>query len=281
VPAPAELHQQPSAGDPNMLPKLAVAAQLRAAVLPSFGPTDLHRAARPRITLHDRAIWTPDDQGEYNSGEPCRTDLNARHPAENRKVGGSIPSLPVQMAFRLRYGQRQVNDRPSTGSGAVTIRKRRDGWQVIVYAALDPLTGKQRQLTRQVNGSYRQAEKVEGRLRTEVADGQHAGTRLKTLGELVDLWIERRAASDKPISPDTVEDYRGLIAKKIKPALGSKRLHTINARVLDVFYDDLQRFGNAKATPAPEPAPRPRRSPGARTRARLLARRSPPLATSG
>jgi integrase len=129
----------------------------------------------------------------------------------------------------------------------VTIRKRRGGWQVIVYAGLDPLTGKQRQLTRQVNGSYRQAEKVEARLRTEVADGQHAGTRLKTLSELVDLWIERRAASDKPISPDTVEDYRSLIAKKIKPALGSKRLHTINARVLDAFYDDLRRFGNAKA----------------------------------
>jgi integrase len=129
----------------------------------------------------------------------------------------------------------------------VTIRKRRDGWQVIVYAGLDPLTGKQRQLTRQVNGSRRQAEKLEARLRTEVADGQHAGTRVKTLGELVDLWIERRAASDKPISPDTVEDYRSLIAKKIKPALGGKRLHTVNARALDAFYDDLRRSGNAKA----------------------------------
>jgi integrase len=129
----------------------------------------------------------------------------------------------------------------------VTIRRRRDGWQVIVYAGLDPLTGKQRQLTRQVNGSRRQAEKVEARLRTEVADGRHAGTRVRTLGELVDLWIDWRAASDKPISPDTVEDYRSLIAKKIKPALGSKRLHTINARVLDAFYDDLRRYGNAKA----------------------------------
>jgi hypothetical protein len=48
----------------------------------------------------------------------------------------------------------------------VTIRKRRDGWQVIVYAGLDPLTGKQ----------------------------------VKTLGELCDLWIERRVSSDKPIS---------------------------------------------------------------------------------
>jgi integrase len=139
----------------------------------------------------------------------------------------------------------------------LTIRARTHGWQVIVYAGLDPLTGKQRQITRQVNGSRRQAEKVEARLRTEVADRQHAGTRLKTLGELVDLWIERRAASDKPISPHTLEDYRSLIANKIKPALGGKRLHTINARVLDAFYDDLRRGGNAKA--------------GARARARARA----------
>jgi Phage integrase, N-terminal SAM-like domain len=136
---------------------------------------------------------------------------------------------------------------------------RTKGWQVIVYAGLDPLTGRQRQLTRQVNGSRRQAEKVEARLRTEVADGQHAGTRVRTLGELCDLWIERRVASDKPSSPDTVEDYRSLIAKKIKPALGGKRLHTINARVLDGFYDDLRRYGNAKA------------AAGARARARAEA----------
>ncbi|HKE98171.1 MAG TPA: tyrosine-type recombinase/integrase [Actinomycetes bacterium] len=129
----------------------------------------------------------------------------------------------------------------------MTIRRRRDGWQVIVYAGLDPLTGKQRQITRQVNGSRRQAEQVEARLRTQVADGQHAGTRLKTLGELVDLWVEWRAGRDKPISPRTLEDYRGLIANKIKPALGGKRLHTINARVLDAFYDELRRNGNAKA----------------------------------
>jgi hypothetical protein len=46
------------------------------------------------------------------------------------------------MALGLRYGQRKVNDQLSTGSEAVTIRKRRVGWQVIVYAGLDPLTGR-------------------------------------------------------------------------------------------------------------------------------------------
>jgi integrase len=85
----------------------------------------------------------------------------------------------------------------------MTIRARRDGWQVIVYAGLDPLTGKQRQLTRQVNDSLRAAKQVEAELRAEVTDGRHAATTTATLGELVDLWLQRRADSGKPISPHT------------------------------------------------------------------------------
>jgi integrase len=162
----------------------------------------------------------------------------------------------------------------------VTIRKRRGGWQIIVYAGLDPLTGKQRQITRQVNGSRREAEKVEARLRTEVADGQHAGTRLKTLGELLDLWIERRAASDKPISPDTVEDYRSLIAKKIKPALGESASTPSTLASLTPSMTICGGMATPKPHLAREPAPGPRRLPGARTRARLSPRRSPARATS-
>jgi integrase len=129
----------------------------------------------------------------------------------------------------------------------MTIRARRGGWQVIVYAGLDPLTGKQRQITRQVNGSYKQAEKEEARLITEVADGRHTGTRAKTFGELLDAWLTWRADNDKPISPRTVNDYRSLIETKIKPALGSRRLNKIDPRTLDAFYAELRRAGNAKA----------------------------------
>ena len=103
--------------------------------------------------------------------------------------------MALRLDSRSTTGQRLTVD---PWSGAVTTRERRGGWQVIVYAGLDPLTGTQRQLTGQVDGSFRQAEKLEARLRTEVADGQHAGTRLKTLGELVGLWLERRAPATSP-----------------------------------------------------------------------------------
>jgi hypothetical protein len=80
------------------------------------------------------------------------------------------------------------------------IRQRSNGWQVLVYAGLDPLTGRQRYISRQVNGSYRQAQKEEARLKTEVADGRHTGTRAKTFAELLDRWIEWRPDNGKPIS---------------------------------------------------------------------------------
>jgi hypothetical protein len=57
----------------------------------------------------------------------------------------------------------------------MAIRERRGGFQVMVYVGLDPITGRQRYVSRQVNGSRREAERLEARLKTEAADGGHAG----------------------------------------------------------------------------------------------------------
>jgi hypothetical protein len=64
-----------------------------------FCPVDLHRAALTRITLNDQSACTPADQSEWGPGESCRTTLDEWHPAESRKVGGSIPSPPTTSAL--------------------------------------------------------------------------------------------------------------------------------------------------------------------------------------
>jgi hypothetical protein len=61
-------------------------------------PTDLHRAAQRRITLNAQVAQILAGQQECDCGEPSRTEPNQSHPAENRKVGGSIPSLPTRSA---------------------------------------------------------------------------------------------------------------------------------------------------------------------------------------
>jgi hypothetical protein len=78
-----------------VLPKLAVVVQVQGRDSASVLPTILYRAARPGTIPHSRPLWTPAGQGERRPGEASRTLLDELHPAENRKVGGSIPSLPT------------------------------------------------------------------------------------------------------------------------------------------------------------------------------------------
>ena len=131
----------------------------------------------------------------------------------------------------------------------MAIRKRRGGFQVLVYAGLDPITGRQRYISRQVNGSRREAERLEARLKTQVADGGHVGTRARTLTEMVDIWLDWRATNGRDISPRTLDDYRNLAAAKIAPGIGKHPLGKVNPRLLDAFYQQLRREGNAWARP--------------------------------
>jgi hypothetical protein len=59
--------------------------------------------------------------------------------------------------------------------------KRRDGWGIRVHAGVDPVTGKQRRIGRQVQGSRRKAERRETRLKAQVMEGRHRGARAKTV----------------------------------------------------------------------------------------------------
>src|SRR5215204_934583 len=58
-------------------------------------PTNPHQAERRRIIWDDRVHSHPADQGGCDSDVPSWTDPNDLHQAENRKVGGSMPSLPI------------------------------------------------------------------------------------------------------------------------------------------------------------------------------------------
>lgn len=124
----------------------------------------------------------------------------------------------------------------------MTIRPRRGGYQVIVYAGIDPVTGRQRQIAGQVKGK-REAERLEAKLRAEVADGRHRGTSARTVGELLDVYLAWREMSGKPLSPATLNDYRTIVETKLKPALGKLRLPQLDPVTLDRFYGQLRRRG--------------------------------------
>jgi integrase len=126
------------------------------------------------------------------------------------------------------------------------IRARRDGWQVIVYASIDPVTGRQRQITRQVKGSRKQAEREETRLKAEVMAGRHRGAAAKTLGEMVGLYLDWREHNGKPIGPRTIHGYRALHEARIKPGVGKLRLPQVDPPALDRFYAALRKTGSLR-----------------------------------
>jgi integrase len=126
------------------------------------------------------------------------------------------------------------------------IRPRRDGFQVIVYTGIDPVTGRQRQISRQVKGSRKQAERIETRLKAEVIAGRHRGTAAKTLGEMVDVYLDWREQNDKPIGPRTIQGYRALAEARIKPGIGKLRLPQVDPPALDRFYTALRKNGSLR-----------------------------------
>jgi Phage integrase, N-terminal SAM-like domain len=121
------------------------------------------------------------------------------------------------------------------------IRKRGARWQVRVYVGRDLLTGRKRYTTATVS-TRAEATRLEARLVTEIDQGRHRAAGSKTVGELVERWLEWRQ-SVKPISPTTLAGYRGYIDRTILPALGTVPLRRLDAATLDTIYARLRQTG--------------------------------------
>ncbi|MGH9105088.1 MAG: tyrosine-type recombinase/integrase [Acidimicrobiales bacterium] len=111
-------------------------------------------------------------------------------------------------------------------------------WRLRVFAGRE--AGKVRQVSRNFKGTKRQAESALAKLVADVERQQVATGRVGTLGELVDQWLEDMAPHR---SSYTMREYRRIVAKAIKPALGGVRIDKINGRHLDNFYRRLYESG--------------------------------------
>ena len=115
-----------------------------------------------------------------------------------------------------------------------------------MFAGRDPLTGHKRWLSRQVDGqtkaAWRQAKKVEAELLEQLDRGERRDGRSRTIGELVERWLEWRQQV-RPISPVTVANYRGAIDRYIVPNLGRAMIHEVDAATLDTLYARVRATG--------------------------------------
>lgn len=131
------------------------------------------------------------------------------------------------------------------------IRRRKGAWEVVVFAGRDPITGKERRVSRSVPGSAgqnrppKEARDLEARLRTEVAAGRHREAHA-TVGEFLDRWIEHIRPDS---SPYTIQGYEGIIARYLKPHIGNVALAKVTTSMLDGLYRSLRASGGKNGRP--------------------------------
>ena len=124
-------------------------------------------------------------------------------------------------------------------------------FQAIVYAGVDPLTGKERYL-RETSRTYDQAEVSLTRLQAQVDEDRHPKSGI-TIGQAVTQWLDVVDLEDT-----TRERYQDLIRIYIAPTFGDLAAAKLDAELLERFYARLQRcraLCNGKASASHECRP--------------------------
>lgn len=112
------------------------------------------------------------------------------------------------------------------------MRERSPGvWELRVSLGRDP-TGKLRQRSVTFRGGKRAAATRLAQLVADTAEDRAPDTD-STVGHLLDEWLR---LAERDLSPTTLGEYRRLIAKRIKPALGTQRLASLTPRQIDELY---------------------------------------------
>jgi len=125
------------------------------------------------------------------------------------------------------------------------LRQRGNAWELRAYAGIDPLTNRQKYVTRTFHGGKREAEEALARLVVEVCGGGHAAQDT-TVGDLLRQWLELTKAE---LSPTTARGYEWIIRTYILPTLGSTRLARLKSSQLDRFYANLRDQGGQDGKP--------------------------------
>jgi hypothetical protein len=122
----------------------------------------------------------------------------------------------------------------STGRSRGHIRQRGNSFQVLVYAGLDPLTGKEIRLTGSA-GTETEAKALLKRFRARV-DEQRAPRTKASFRAAMDAWLRVL-----DVEESTRESYEQYARVHLYPAFGDEPVSRVTAQLLEAFYAELRR----------------------------------------
>src|SRR5829696_2695652 len=132
--------------------------------------------------------------------------------------------------------------RTSTGY-SMEERPRTSGkphWRVRVWVD-DPASGNRNLQTVGIFASKTEAQREGARAVEQRQRGALLQPTNMTVGELLDLWIDQEMP--KTVRPENQENYRIIVTKHLKPALGSIRVQRLSVQAIEAFYGTLSEAG--------------------------------------
>ncbi|MDL2232245.1 site-specific integrase [Ruminococcaceae bacterium OttesenSCG-928-L11] len=126
--------------------------------------------------------------------------------------------------------------RNAHGSG--TIRQRKDGtWEARYTVGRDPGTGKQVQKSIYGKTQSEVLVKLQA-VQHDINTGTYTDPTKMTVGQWLDEWLE-----DYPgdVKERTLNEYKGVVAHRIKPGIGNVKLADLNTQSIQRFYNTCLR----------------------------------------
>jgi len=125
-------------------------------------------------------------------------------------------------------------------SGHVRRRGKRS-WELKFDAGTDPLTGKRLTKYASFKGTKRDAEKKLAELITAAEKGDYVDPSKTTVAQFLDRWELDWAAVN--VGPKTLERYKELLRKHVRPHVGALRIQKLQPAHLVELYAKLLREG--------------------------------------
>lgn len=120
----------------------------------------------------------------------------------------------------------------------------KDKWMISVFRGRDG-NGKKKYQSKVVKGTRKEAEGELRKLHSELQEGTFVKPSLETLDVYLDRWLE---VARTKLAFRTFEDYRELLARYVRPALGHMKLSSLKPPEIQALYSRMLTQGLSSRT---------------------------------
>jgi integrase len=117
------------------------------------------------------------------------------------------------------------------------IRRGESTWLVRIYTGRDPETGKRRYIGKAIHGGLRVAQAHLNLMLGQRDLGRNIRSSRQTLGQYLDHWLD--ICARPRLRAKSFRDYSSLLARYIRPRLGSRPLGELSGAEIQTLYSEL------------------------------------------